>query len=258
MARKSYMLSVEPVDLSLTDGTNIPAPLDTPPITPLDGPRSRTHTTGGPLTSHPTHQVMPGAFPPSPEPEVTHNSNKHSMSTTDGAHSIHTRNDSLLQQSPTPHDTQASSPTLRRPTGVRRIFSMSSLRHSFNSSRTSLNQRPGSSYQDFNAPGVYQTQPPSTVTSPTTSMQPPSALHTFQDQNKLRKKRSSSWFRRQSGFFSSNDEGVLEVVSDDMREKKRTKSSRGHLPMLPEISTLTGDEAMEGSIGWDEEMFKRW
>jgi hypothetical protein len=73
--------------------------------------------------------------------------------------------------------------------------------------------------------------------------------------NKLRKKRSSGWFRRQSGFFTTNDEGVLDVVSEDMRGSKRMKAST--LPMLPEISTLVGDENMEGSIGWDEGMFKR-
>jgi hypothetical protein len=76
-----------------------------------------------------------------------------------------------------------------------------------------------------------------------------------QDFGKLRKKRSSGWFRRQSGFFNTNDEGEVEVINEDLRAHKRMKPSP--LPMLPEISTLVGDEHMEGSIGWDDGMFKR-
>ncbi|KAK3724216.1 hypothetical protein LTR37_001341 [Vermiconidia calcicola] len=56
-SRKSYFLSVTPVDSSLTDGTNIPPPQQPQPIetsrpyTPVQPPTPRA----GPLTSHPTN-----------------------------------------------------------------------------------------------------------------------------------------------------------------------------------------------------------
>lgn len=68
----------------------------------------------------------------------------------------------------------------------------------------------------------------------------------------LRKKRSSSWFKRKSGFFTMDSDGTLGVVNEDNREPKRYKET---LPVLPEISTLVGEEA--GSIGWDDDFFKR-
>lgn len=49
-----------------------------------------------------------------------------------------------------------------------------------------------------------------------------------------------------------DSDGTLGVVNEDPREPKRFKET---LPVLPEISTLVGEDA--GSIGWDENAFKR-
>ncbi|EME41708.1 hypothetical protein DOTSEDRAFT_73939 [Dothistroma septosporum NZE10] len=90
--------------------------------------------------------------------------------------------------------------------------------------------------------------------STTASIMPPS-MHSTK-QATLRKKRSSNWFKRKSGFFATNENGFLDVVNEDPRpDSKRAKHS--DLPMLPEISTLSGGTLGEGSIGWDEGLFKR-
>lgn len=191
---------------------------------------------------------MPGAFPPTPEPEMEHQS-KLSTSTT-GTVGNRDRADSYLTTPASPASTyqmpmQASSPGMRRPSGVRRIFSMTNLRQSFNSSRTSLSLRPGSSYQDMS-----QNEQSNFTTATPTTMDPPS-MHSSRP-NTLRKKRSSSWFKRKSGFFTVDSDGMLGVVSEDSRQPKRFKET---LPVLPEISTLVGEDA--GSIGWDDQIFKR-
>lgn len=77
-------------------------------------------------------------------------------------------------------------------------------------------------------------------------------MHSSMSPHTLRKKRSSSWFKRKSGFFTIDPEGTLGVVNEDNREHKRFKET---LPVLPEISTLVGEDA--GSIGWDEQAFER-
>jgi hypothetical protein len=55
-------LTLSPINFSLTDGTSIPAPPASPPLTPrLPTPNK------GPLSSHPTAATtMPGAYPPTP------------------------------------------------------------------------------------------------------------------------------------------------------------------------------------------------
>lgn len=251
-AREAYVLSpVKPVKYSLTSGTNIPAPEDTPPSSPSNRPPTPG---GGPLSSHPTillerEFAVPGAFPPTPEAEMEHQS-KLSTSTS-GTVGNRDRAESYVTTPASPASTyqmpmHASPPSMRRPSGVRRIFSMTNLRQSFNSSRTSLSLRPGSSYQD-----VAPSEPSNFTTATPSTMEPPS-LHSSRPTNTLRKKRSSSWFKRKSGFFAMDSDGTLGMVSEDTREPKRWKET---LPVLPEISTLVGEDA--GSIGWDEQAFKR-
>lgn len=207
------------------------------------------------MTSHPTNErvfSIPGAFPPTPEPEMEHQSKLSTSTTGTGIGGNRDRADSYLTTSTGPTPTsqmpmQASSPGMRRPSGVRRIFSMSNLRQSFNSSRTSLSMRPGSSYQD-----MPQSEQQSNFNTAAPTSTEPAYLHSARPTNTLRKKRSSSWFKRKSGFFTTDSDGVLGMANEDSREPKRWKET---LPVLPEISTLVGEDA--GSMGWDDEIFKR-
>ncbi|KAL1610251.1 hypothetical protein SLS60_001916 [Paraconiothyrium brasiliense] len=124
MAGKKYQpLTLTPIDFSLTEGTSIPAPADTPPDTP------RPPTPGkGPLSSHPTPKsaVFPHheATPPTKESsESTTEPNLHQTAT----------NDASSTMSP-------SSPSSRRPSSVRKFLGLRPL-----SSHDSLkSERPGS------------------------------------------------------------------------------------------------------------------
>lgn len=260
-----YKLHVQPVAYSLTSGTNIPPPPDSPPITPALDHRPPTPG-GGPLSSHPTNS-MPGAFPPTPEPEKqrpadTTMSSESNRDTTADSFQTPTSPSSAAN----PHDGLQDSPNTRRPARVRRLFSLSSLRQSFSSSRTSLsmNNRPGSSYA-VSSYGTYNTDStprttdvaPSIMSTTASTAQAPS-MHSSKPSATLRKKRSSNWFKRKSGFFTMNEDGVLDVVSEDDGGSgaKRFKDSSHRLPMLPEISTLGGGELNEGSLGWDERAFR--
>lgn len=76
-------------------------------------------------------------------------------------------------------------------------------------------------------------------------------MHSSLPPKTLHKKRSSSWFKRKSGFFTMDQDGTLGIVDEDDRGHKRHKET---LPVLPEISTLVGEDP--GSIDWDEQAFK--
>ncbi|KXT05532.1 hypothetical protein AC578_3714 [Pseudocercospora eumusae] len=247
--------------LSLTKRTTIPAPPDSPPRSIRERRQSRPPTSrGGPLTSHPTDLSLPkpimnipGAFPPSP----THSNHlKHSIDTNNTSSN---RDDTPQSPtSPTSDANMQSSPSQRRPPSVRRLFSLTSLRQSFSSSRTSFslnqNQRPDTSHGSF----VQRAESPS-IASPTASTaQPPSFLSSNKTRPgtsaSLRKKRSSNWFKRKSGFFNNTDD--LDVLSEDGPEHKRFKDAHS-LPVLPEIGTLSGGELDGGNIGWDEHLFER-
>jgi hypothetical protein len=116
-------LTLTPVNFSLTDGTPIPAPLDSPP----DSPRPPTPGRG-PLSSHPTPK-SPG-FPPqhneaSPQDKASVDSDMH------------------LQQSRTSDAASAMSPTspsARRPASVRKFLGLRTL----SSSDSLKSDRPGS------------------------------------------------------------------------------------------------------------------
>ncbi|KAK1061455.1 hypothetical protein LTR74_011082 [Friedmanniomyces endolithicus] len=273
-----FLLSVRPVDYSLTAGTNIPRPLDSPPHSPA-GSFARPPTSGGgPLTSHPTTPedlYIPGAFPPTPEPELETNAKTStSTATTKG------RQDSFrtpLSPIPTANtNLTIPSPDLpkRRPSGMRKLLSLTSLRSSFSSSRTSL-QIPQSSnepqyqppYPQYNA----RKRPVSpSIASATASYYQPSIQSRAPQQQQrpaLRSKKSGSWLRRKSGMFlpsSSNaaveDDGMLDAVDEnqrpDTRDSKRLKESESEpAPLLPEVGTLRGGRLGGGEIGWDESLF---
>ncbi|CZT16008.1 uncharacterized protein RCC_01848 [Ramularia collo-cygni] len=259
--RYTALPPVSIVNFSLTSGTDIPPPEDTPPASPEQNITRPPTPGGGPLTSHPTTEKVfsvPNTFPPTPDPEMephpklsTSTAGTGFVGNRERADSYLTTSTSAAPTSPVPTSQMpmhASAPGTRRSSGVRRIFSMSSLRQSFTSSRSSFSGggRPGSSYQD-----VSQLEASNYTTTAPSATEPP-YLHSSRPPNTLHKKRSSGWFKRKSGFFTMDSDGVLGVVNEDTRGPKRVKET---LPVLPEISSLGGQDA--GSIGWDDQMFKR-
>lgn len=125
MAGGKYQpLTLTPINFSLTDGTSIPAPPDSPPDTP------RPPTPGkGPLSSHPTPQssVFPqhrDSPPPKESTDLPAESNLHQTTTNDNASTL----------------SPASPTTNKRPSSVRNFFGLRPL-----SSHDSLkSDRPGS------------------------------------------------------------------------------------------------------------------
>ena len=231
--RKSYFLSVTPVDYSLTEGTNIPAPAESPLHSPPEPPTPG----GGPLNSHP-------ATPPDTASE---NTDKAATEVNRG------RTDSFrTPTSPASAAQYSSSPqTQRRPSRVRKLLSLTNLRPSFSSSRTSLSQ-PGTADGPHTVNGTKRPSSPSTASTPASSVRP---------RPQLREKKSGNWFKRKSGMFMMNEE--LDTVNEDRkpdrpdtRESKRLKDS-SPAPLLPEIGSLKGGKISGGDLGWDERAFKR-
>nr|OQO31122.1 hypothetical protein B0A51_02493 [Rachicladosporium sp. CCFEE 5018] len=270
--RASY-LSLTPVNISLTAGTNIPTP-DSPPPSPNYFPtitpyKSRPPTAGGgPLSSHPTtpEDTTPGAWPRTPEADTK--PSHESTTRVDSLNPPRSTNSRIAPQSsaspPPPRDMGPPPPR-----GPRRLFSLTSLRTSFSASRTSL--RPSTPAQ----------QPTSLKrpSSPTTSFAPsttPSYTSTLPNQSRPQRTKSGSWFRRKSGMFGLNDVAAsssrLEIseprplgsLSEDFQPgrpgtggSKRVKSS--HASDVPTLDVGFSNENGLGSgeLGWDEGMFGR-
>lgn len=119
MVSKWKPLTLTPINFSLTDGTSIPAPPDSPPETP--------RTTGqGPLSSHPTPKT--GVFP------QHENGQAHGdAATEEQTHNSRTSDAASSMLSP-------ASPTQRRPGSVRKFLGLRSLP----SSDSLRSDRPGS------------------------------------------------------------------------------------------------------------------
>jgi hypothetical protein len=281
--RKSF-LTLTPIDFSLTDGTNIPAPPDTPPRSPSPIPLARPPTQGGgPLSSHPTsaEDIRSATLPPTPDPEQEVLTK---MSTSTSSNHDSLRTDSFrTPDSPASAHNKKPSKAEQQKAGqsVRKLFSLNNLRNSFSSSRTSL-----------------QAQSPSAETSPQPPQadsfrQRPASGHTITPQMRPRSK-SGSWFKRKSSMFMFNGAGDLDVVTEDrpatesaqkakedynpapvravhsavpFRETHSSASSeedyigapvvRSQKPLLPEIGALGNGNTSGGDLGWDEGMFKR-
>ena len=264
-ARKSF-LTLSPVDFSLTAGTSIPAPPDSPPRSPAI---ARPPTPGrGPLSSHPTTPEdlevavgLPGAFPPTPEPEkeiIAKMSTSTAASTKqrERQDSFQTPGSPASAMQP-PKTASYSPPAQRRPSGVRRLLSLNSLRSSFSSSRTSLAMpRESTESQPQQVNNLKRPSSPSMSFSTTAST-------THQPQQTLHKKKSGSgWFRRKSGMFMLNEDHpeTLAAVDENQRPDTRdSKRSRLHspAPLLPEVSSLACGSLTGGEVGWDEQLFKR-
>ena len=218
------LLSIQPIDFSLTDGTDIPAPTTTPSpshLQPQPYPHARPRTPslhsidcsesaagdaggagGGPLTSHPTTST-PSTSPARP---------------------------STLTQS-------------RAHSSVRKLLGLSSLRSSFGSSRLSLAlppaSRAGSSSRGTERPisardtGSVRGK---RAVSPGAMGAPPAR----------RPRKSGGWMRRKSVlWFSAEADGGKEEALTSVREDHREVPEAEKPPVLPEISIGVG-------LGWNE------
>jgi hypothetical protein len=161
------------------------------------------------------------------------------------------------------------SPHHQRPHTVRRLFSLSSLRQSFSSSRTSLS-RPDTAqgsyqYQRPESPGAMSMAAPSVTPSSAVFPHHHSQAHTHvhahvqRPTTSLRKKRSSNWFnKRKSTLFGAQEDtqadGTLDVLSEDGPEHKKFKDNQ--LLVLPEIGSLSGGRLDGGNLGWDDKLFR--
>ena len=238
---ESFILSVKPINYSLTSGTDIPAPAEEEqthyPITPPT-------PGGGPLSSHPTTpDNIPGAFPRSSS--VKENAVETSME--------HERADSFrTPNSPASAAHRSSSPSMqRKPSGVRRLLSLNNLRSSFSSSRTSLSMsRQLTTADETHTNGVKRPSSPSQYSSTSSSVPP---------KQRLRKTKSGSWFKRKSSMLFMNQDVAMDEVDEDRvtdtRDSKRLKENQP--PLLPEINLLGDGSISGGDLGWDETAFSR-
>ncbi|TLD37484.1 hypothetical protein E2P81_ATG04296 [Venturia nashicola] len=236
-------LTINPVDFSLTEGTNIPAPPDSPPQTP----RPPT-SDGGPLTSHPTtpngSSRMPGAFPPSPASgpvsETTLNSKLPASPQTTYPNGNGNGN-SNGYLSP------AISPIVekKRPSSVRRLLSLRSIRGE---------KDKHVKYGTLNANGSSDFNPSARPGSPYTIMSNESAISSVSTQ----RKRNSAWFgsssKRKSGFFTGKiEEDALEHEGGAVQPPVRTGPPPPTLPEFQQFKSLDG--ALDSNLG-AEDMFK--
>lgn len=230
---KPLFLTVTPVKYSLTEGTDIPPPPESPvkqQPPPPPAVVAPPPTGAGPLNSHPTtpERKIPGAYPESDVEDEADTVRKSTMDPT----------------SPSSPEYTSSPPGIRR-TGVRRMFSLTNLRQSFSSSRTSLalprpsNERPSTSRYDR----PFTPSVDSIAGDSTTSGRP----------------RRSGWFKRKSSLFNlrGDDNTLDENSAYDPRGNKRLKSAYS-VPLLPDISELAGGELDGGDLGWDASTFKRF
>ncbi|GAB7351398.1 hypothetical protein MBLNU459_g2074t1 [Dothideomycetes sp. NU459] len=252
MAKRQSFLELAPINIDLTAGTSIPPPQPTPPLTPSIpmSPLVRPPTAGGgPLSSHPTTPVdLPGAWISTPDllsheraPSTTPPSY---FDPTPSASPIIPTTACMKQDtfrrplSPASGNVQVPPPPpppaqRRDSKGVRKLLSLSSLRNSFSSSRTSLlvsssqpSERPSSRSTDSSQQGVKRSFSPAaaSTSSPTDERQP--------TQPPLRKRKSQGWFRRKSSLFlfADDDSTMLDSVTESQQSNNVDNPGRASEP----------------------------
>jgi hypothetical protein len=214
-------LSITPIQFSLTEGTSIPAPPDSPP----DSPRPPTPGKG-PLDSHPTTpNKVNGEAPLTPTKDKPF----------DKAATAPQQQNGLT--SPKKMSTVRKFLSLRRPNASRTDL------HSQPNGASGLNNKPSSDSIMSSRPGS-----PLTTLSEGTATSPRS----------LSRKKSSGWFnsnKRKSGMFMVgrlNDGSV-----DAEQENQKPLVPRGPPPpTIPEFREFRSlDGALDGSLGGSE-LFK--
>lgn len=144
-----------------------------------------------------------------------------------------------------------SKSTTPKKRGMRRLFSLGSLRSSFSSSRASLSL-PRESI-DHDAHGVKRASSPSASFATAATTQ-----HHEQQQrppSRATIRKSDSWFRRKSGVNFAN--GGLGTIGEDGRPESKRLREHSPPPLLPEIKSLAGGDLKDGEVDWDEKVFKK-
>lgn len=216
-ASKFQLPTLTPINFSLTEGTNIPAPPESPPATP------RPPTAGrGPLSSHPT---TPNGVPPS----ANGTENPLSKTTTNTSPSSPTESKGPLSP------TQTLS---KRPGSVRRFLGLRSL------SSDSLNS--SSLAAEHGRP-----------MSPATTVNTMASERQQQQPGLSRKKSGGSWFsRRKSAMFVGrvDEADYLQRVQEEEKQEKKNKGPPP--PTLPALEKLAPEGALgDGDLG-AEDLFK--
>lgn len=225
-SRVYSLTSVASAELSTTGGT----PTSTPPLSPcVSVPLARPPTQGGgPLSSHPTTPIdMPGAWLSTSDlplqARTSSRAGKTDTSTLNSSHSPTSSATPSFSAGVQPTRTDSSRPSLtpavatsqrRRSSGVRKLLSLSSLRNSFKGPRNSPSvSSPIPISEPFNPTTstniAYGERPPSQATLHTrpqgtkrsASASLPSLVTEEGGQPRLRKRKSTGWFRRKSQIF---------------------------------------------------------
>ncbi|KAF1987101.1 hypothetical protein K402DRAFT_404003 [Aulographum hederae CBS 113979] len=260
----------KPVEFSLTAGTDIPAPIETPPPLNTSDEIVRPPTPGGgPLSSHPTTPVPPGAFPESRTPSPANGksrSQNNSLGVGNGnGNGIGNGSGNRNTDSLTPI---ASPIPVKRSSAIKRFLSFKSF---IGSSSSGASMKSSTSRR------------PSTATLTGSAAIPPSPTrlgtsHTNGSFTSVGgtnlKRKSSGWFgsassRRKSGFFVIGrvDEGqMLDTTAQEGRENENQEGEveKGPpAPTLPELGQLGAfreegllSEGSEGAGLGAEDMFK--
>ncbi|KAF1352142.1 hypothetical protein BDV97DRAFT_348849 [Delphinella strobiligena] len=235
-SRVYSLTSVASAELS-TGGT----PTLTPPLSPcVSVPLARPPTSGGgPLSSHPTTPIdMPGAWLSTSDlPLQARTSSRAGKTDTSTLNSSHSPTSSA-----TPSFSAGVQPSQRRrSSGVRKLLSLSSLRNSFKGPRHSPSvSSPMPVSEPFNPTTstnlAYGERPPSQAT---TSSRPqgtkrsasaslPSLAAEEGGRPRLRKRKSTGWFRRKSQIFLfGQDDGFAEDndTQDYIAEPQSTQNA---------------------------------
>ncbi|KAF2097163.1 hypothetical protein NA57DRAFT_57763 [Rhizodiscina lignyota] len=279
-------LELPSLDFSLTAGTDIPSPPATPPDNEADlNELGRSPTPGGgPLSSHPTTPVMPGAFPSTPT-STELKANRVLGIDSNGRNRTPSGGQSKGANFPTIHTTihggnappNRRESTSKKSSGMKRLFSFRSLYSNSNSSSTSTSASAdcfsggaamGPSLGRLNSMDSFSQpyRPASSVTSP--SLRPDSPFTTASSNAtgskspNLRKKRSSAWFgssnRRKSALFMIGRVDENGMVGNSrpgtgegtLAETESQKENREPPPTIPEVKmdTELGGEDLFKSI----------
>lgn len=229
-SKPSFQLpTLTPINVSLTDGTNIPPPQDSP-----DETRPPT-SSGGPLSSHPTTPHA-SAFGESSEGGYFGHGTNGAMAAANrkGSTGPGQLNTAIPGETfgPRPHDSPVAAST-KRPSSVRRFLGLRSLRSSDSLHENNNNTRPPSRMTIDSRASTYLSNGPA---SPG-----------------LARKKSSRWFgKRKSTMFAAD---YPEASIAEEKENKLAKVPRGPPPpSIPEFKAF-GTDLNGGDLGADD-LFK--
>jgi hypothetical protein len=211
-------LTITPVNFSLTDGTPIPAPLDSPPRTPIDGHSSNTENAVRDASQRKTAANGATATPDSKRAPL----------------------------SPTSATSQGSQQQ-KKVSGVRKFFSLRSSRGE--GAPKKLHKQ---STHPITSPAPKLSYDNSRPGSPLSTVEPAPSSEGDDSQNTLKHKRSTGWFNSASGRRKSN----MYVVGrlDERIAGASEKKSGPPPPAIPELDSFA--VGMDGGEIGGEELFK--